>query len=230
MWNQSDYKIYSRKRLKFNKLPHFNLKVKKIFYFIIIMCIGLFIYNIIWKSINPIFIELCRDEAKAIATTITNDETTKIMAEYDYDAFFTIEKDEDGNIQMISANVLKINQITSDIALNIQTALESNENSKIYISIGSATGIKILAGIGPKIPVSISTTGNIETNVKSEFIAQGVNQTLHRVYMEIESNVSILTPYSTIEESISNQVLILENVIVGEIPDTYYDVDITSSE
>lgn len=131
---------------------------------------------------------------------------------------------------MISANVLKVNQITSDIALEIQNALRDSNNNKIYIATGSITGIRLLAGMGPKIPIKISNVGNVETNLKSEFISQGVNQTLHRVYMEIQTNVSILTPTSTMEESIYNQVLILENVIVGEIPETYYNFEGITSE
>ncbi len=137
---------------------------------------------------------------------------------------------KNGNIQMISANVLKVNQITSDIALDIQNALRDSNNSTIYIALGSITGINILAGMGPKIAVNISTVGNVETTLKSEFISQGVNQTLHRVYMEIQANVSILTPTSTMEETIDNQVLILENVIVGEIPDAYYNFEGITTE
>lgn len=144
--------------------------------------------------------------------------------------FLQLKEIVNGNIQMISANVLKINQITSDIALEIQNSLRSSGNNKINIALGSITGINILAGIGPKIPVRISTAGNVETNLKSEFISKGINQTLHRVYLEVDSNVSILTPTSSIEESISNQVLILENVIVGEIPNNYYNFEGINSD
>ena len=61
--------------------------------------------------------------------------------------------------------------------------------------------------------------------MRSEFTAQGINQTLHRVYLQVACEVSILTPYSNITEKISNQVLIAENVIVGRIPNTYYNFE-----
>ena len=178
---------------------------------------------VVWNSINPIFEAICEDEAKSIATKVTNEETTKIMNQYNYDTFFTVEKDENGNVQMITANVLKVNQITSDIALNIQKALEDSEKNKIYISLGAITGIRILSGVGPKIEIKIASAGNVETDLRSEFVAQGVNQTIHRVYLDIKTNVKILTSFSTIQSSIENQVLIAENVILGEIPSTYYN-------
>ena len=59
--------------------------------------------------------------------------------------------------------------------------------------------------------------------MKSEFKSQGVNQTMHRLYLEVKCRVNILTPFKDIEKEITNQVLLLENVIVGRIPETYYN-------
>ena len=35
----------------------------------------------------------------------------------------------------------------------------------------------------------------------------------------------ILTPFQDIEKEITNQVLLVENVIVGRIPETYYNLE-----
>lgn len=69
------------------------------------------------------------------------------------------------------------------------------------------------------------TDGTVETDLKSEFKEAGINQTLHRIYLEVKCNVNILTPYSTIKETIVNQVLLAEGVIVGNIPNTYYNIE-----
>ena len=83
----------------------------------------------------------------------------------------------------------------------------------------------MLAGSGPKVNLKIATVGSVDTDLKSEFIEQSINHTLHRVYLNIECKVNILTPFSTIEDRIYNQVLLAENVIVGEIPNTYYNLE-----
>ena len=90
---------------------------------------------------------------------------------------------------------------------------------------GSFTGIKLLAGRGPGIKIRISTVGNVETDLKSEFEAQGINQTLHRIYLQVKCVVSILTPFKDITKDIKNQVLIMENVIIGTVPNTYYNIE-----
>lgn len=90
---------------------------------------------------------------------------------------------------------------------------------------GSFTGFKLLAGRGPKVKIQISQIGNVETDLRSEFKSQGINQTLHRVYLEVKCKINILTPFQDIEKEITNQVLLVENVIVGHIPQTYYNLE-----
>lgn len=83
----------------------------------------------------------------------------------------------------------------------------------------------MLSGRGPGVKIRISSIGNIETNLNSEFTSQGINQTLHRVYVDVSCNVKVLTPFKDIERKITNKVLLAENVIVGNIPDTYYNLE-----
>ncbi len=224
-------KIYSRPRIRLPKIFFSNggdkslkrkQKIAKIF---IIMVIAFSTVKIVLDAISPIFNALCEDKAKSIATIISNNEATNVMKDHTYDELFTIEKDNDGNITMIKSNVIQINEIISDVAVKIQNSINERGKENIKITIGSFTGSKLLSGRGPGIPIKISSIGNVETDLRSEFSAQGINQTLHRLYLQVDCEVSILTPYNTISEKVSNQVLLIENVIVGKIPNTYYNLD-----
>lgn len=224
-------KIYSRPRIRLPKIFFSNggdkslkrkQKIAKIF---IIMVIAFSTVKIVLDAISPIFNALCEDKAKSIATIISNNEATNVMKDHTYDELFTIEKDNDGNITMIKSNVIQMNEIISDVAVKIQNSINERGKENIKITIGSFTGSKLLSGRGPEIPIKISSIGNVETDLRSEFFAQGINQTLHRVYLQVDCEVSILTPYNTISEKVSNQVLLIENVIVGKIPNTYYNLD-----
>lgn len=223
-------KIYSRKRIK---LPHFirianNKKsenTEKLIRIFFVLIIAFSIVKIALDAVNPIFDTLCEDEAKGLATKITNEQATKVMQKYSYEDLFIIEKDEDGNISMIKSNVFPINQIISDVAIYVQNEIDNLERDDIKIALGSFTGMKLLSGRGPDVKIKISSIGNIDTDLKSEFISQGINQTLHRVYLQLECKMNILTPFDRIEKDISNQILIAENVIVGKIPSTYYNLE-----
>jgi sporulation protein YunB len=229
------HKIYSRKRIR---LPCININgngnnkyLKKGIKVLCILMVALGTFNVITNAVNPVFDTLCKEKARSIATLITNEQATNVMREHSYDELFSIEKDESGNITMIKSNVFPINEIISDVAIKIQEEINSTSRSNVKIALGTFTGIKLLSGRGPYVNIKISSIGNVETDLRSEFTAQGINQTLHRVYLQVECDVSILTPFNNTEEKIANQVLIAENVIVGEIPDTYYNLNgIDSSE
>lgn len=91
-------------------------------------------------------------------------------------------------------------------------------------------GTKILSGRGPDIPIKMATVGNVETELISQFSQAGINQTLHRIYLNVSCNVTILTPFDSIEDNITNQVLLAEAVIVGEVPSTYYNLNGVKSD
>ena len=86
-------------------------------------------------------------------------------------------------------------------------------------------GSKIFSGLGPNIPIKLYTSGTVETKLRSEFESTGINQTIHRLYLDVQCQISILTPFNNIEETIKNQIVLAENVIVGEIPQTYYNLE-----
>ncbi len=220
-------KIYSRKRLKVLSIKNkFNENYKrKILKISIIIIIAFIVSKLIINTINPIINILSRDKAKSIATEISNEKASNVMKKYEYEDLMTIYKDKNDNITMIKANIIPINKIISDITIDIQKALDTEVNHKLYIRLGAISGSKIFAGSGPKIPIQISTVGDIITEFKSEFVSTGINQTIHRMYLKIDCTVIIVTPFENISETISNEVLLMENLIVGIVPSTYYNLE-----
>ena len=222
-----DY-IYSRKRIKFPKIVIYKENKRKInklniilIFFIILVIINLLII----KAISPVFNKLCEDKAKGVAILICNTNTSECIKQYNYSDFIIIHMDDDKNIRMLEANMKNINLVISNITEKIQKEINNSQNEELYISSGSFTGVSLLSGRGPKIPIKISTIGNVNTELKSEFFSKGVNQTIHRLYLKINCEISVLTPFNTINEEINNQFIIAENIIVGNLPQTYYDLE-----
>lgn len=222
-------KIYSRKRfiLKPNlKMLNKTLIIRrKNIKIIILMILLILIYQQIMNYIEPVFETLCGEKVRTIATIISNQESTKIMNKYQYEELYAIEKDEAGNIVIIKSNVVPINNLISDLTEGIQNRFNEMENTEIKIPIGNLWGTYYFSGVGPTIPAKVILTGTLDTEIKSEFIAKGINQTLHRIYVNFECYTKIITPIQNFEKKITNQVIIAEHVIVGNIPETYYNLE-----
>lgn len=73
--------------------------------------------------------------------------------------------------------------------------------------------------------IAMERAGKIEADIDSEFSSVGINQTLHRIYLNLNCSIGILTPFKSISKTVSSKVLLTETVIVGEVPSTYYNYD-----
>lgn len=212
------YKIYSRKRIRIKNKG----KITKT---VLILIIAFETAALLLNRINPIFEQVSIYEAQKLATFVANDQTTKVMQNYNYDSMFSVEKDSEGNVVMIQMNMYKVNIIISDIAYYIQEQMKKPENNTVSIPLGNFFGNNLFSGYGPNVKLKVVLLGTVETDLRSEFIEKGINQTLHRVYLQIDCKVQILSSYKKMEEIISNQFLLAENVILGKIPSTYYNLE-----
>lgn len=126
-------KIYSRAKIK---IPNgINRKKKKKIVIFIILLIAFSTIKITLDAISPIFDTLCENEAKSIATKISNEQATEVMKEHTYDELFSIEKDNNGNIAMIKSNVIPMNEIISDVAIKIQNEINNQGRENIQIAL-----------------------------------------------------------------------------------------------
>ena len=218
--------IYSRKRIKIPKVKGFytnNKNAKKFFSIFIIMLISIITFYSLYQSTTPIFEGLCIEKAREIGTYIINNSSNKVLENIDYNNIVTIEKD--GENKVLKTDVVIINKIASDIALEAEKQFKELRNEKIKIPVGALTGNKYLAGSGPNIHIQVIPTGNILTEIKNEFESTGINQTVYRIYLELTCKVSVISQHKIIEENIVNQVLLVETVIVGEVPESYYNLE-----
>ena len=140
---QAMYKIYSRRRffvrkkLPNNRKPFIKLNHKKkmILKIIVITIIAIETINLLLNYFNPIYDKKCIEEAKSLATIVTNEQSSNVIKKYQYEDLFLYEKDSSGNITMIKTNMYQINSITSDIATLIQQNLNNAGNYKNKIEI-----------------------------------------------------------------------------------------------
>lgn len=228
-------KIYSRKRFVLKPAVIIKgkskwengegKKKKRVIKFVVLVGLIIISFRFFCLYLEPIFQTLCEDKIKSLATIITNQQSTIIMNKYQYDQLYTIEKDENGDIIVVRANGVLINNLISDLTENIQREFDNLHNVEVNLPFGSLTGIYFMSGFGPEIPINVSVAGNVDTNIKSEFIAQGVNQTLHRVYVNFDCDMKMVTSVKNFSQKVTNQVIIAEHVIVGNIPSSYYNLE-----
>lgn len=220
-------KIYSRPRLpRLGINGGISNKYKnKIIVIITILVIGWLVATTIVEAITPVIERECRVIARSTASKYANEACNKAMQNLTYDDLCTIEQDSDGKIRLVKMNVITINKLNSSVALEVQDKLNKSGTSRFYIRLGTFTGSKMLCGRGPKVEIIMNTIGDVTTKIESKFEQTGINQTLHKIYIDINCNVSMITRFKDLDENIKSEILLAETVISGEIPESYYNLE-----
>lgn len=167
--------------------------------------------------------ELAHTQVKNTTSDLTNDAIAKQIAEENirYDRIVYFEKDLDGRITALKTNMSEVNRLKTDILNIINDEILALDTSDIGIPLGSLIFPEFLSGKGPAIPVHILSIRNSDANFVSHFSQAGINQTLHRLNMEVSVDVAVLVLGKTSSFTVTSEVVVAETVIVGDVPQTY---------
>ncbi|MCM0650558.1 sporulation protein YunB [Clostridium swellfunianum] len=187
---------------------------------------NVFIYTLD-KVITPTVIAVANAEMRAKSMEIIN---TAVLNEYSkqfkYEDVINVEKDREGNITLLKADTLKMNKIANDVALNSQKELKKLGSHGIKVPIGYILQNNILASIGPSVGVNMEPIGYIETRYQSEFESAGINQTRHKIYVQVYAKLRIIIPMKNDDIEVKSEVPIAETIIIGKVPDTSINLDL----
>lgn len=177
------------------------------------------------KSIMPVIEVACQSKAKAIALQITEETVKEFLNNVEYDSLIKFTYNNEGKIVGINANIIQMNKLSSGIASKIQERLSNLEKVDVEIPFARLIGVNLFSGYGPSIRVKVVPFGNIVTDFKTDFVSEGINQTRHTIYIDIASTVTIIAPFNVDSVTATSTITVAETVIVGDIPDTYYNIE-----
>lgn len=139
-----------------------------------------------------------------------------------YDRMVYFEKDLDGRITALKTNMSEVNRLKTDILNLINDEILALTTDDLGIPLGSLFLPELLSGRGPSIPVQILSIRNSDASFSSNFTEAGINQTLQQLNMHVSVDVSVLVLGRTNSFTVSSQVVVAETIIVGDVPNTYF--------
>lgn len=165
--------------------------------------------------------------SRRIASQTVNEAVAQVLSEgeFEYTDFVEVISNPDGAVQSVSAKSDCVNMFKSMLGKAVMDTLENKKTSEINIPIGSLTDIGVLYGRGPNISIKLRLYGDMTTELKSTFVSVGINQTKHSIMCKVSANIAIITPSFTTYTCVETEYMLAETVIVGDIPDSYTDVN-----
>lgn len=201
------------------------LKLKRVLFFVLIGVILLSSAAISYfrKALRPTVVSMAQNYALREATVKINECVFERLGLQEdlYESFVNLNKDSQGNVIAISANTQKTNILKSRLSVDVAKALEEIKGQSFDIPVGNVINGNIFAGKGPNIEVKIISVGAVTTDFRNEFKSGAINQTLHRIMLDVSVNISLYVPFSLTDVKVSTSVCVAETVLVGKVPDAY---------
>ena len=135
------------------------------------------------------------------------------------------ETDEEGSIEMVQSNTAAINNLISELLVELQDRYKNGEaGTDIEVPIGSLIGSKILSQSGPTVELTIIPVAVSKIDFITEFESQGINQTKYKVYVVLSTEARVMAPFSMHHIEVESTILVAEAIILGKVPESFVQV------
>lgn len=192
----------------------------KVLIFIILMAAA---YIFVDLRVRPTLYKIAKAKALQMATRAINEAIqNKIAMNLRYEDLIAVKVDNRGRVVLIQPNTGEINRLASKATIEVQQELRAIQRDRAYIPLGQVLGSHLLGGAGPMIPVSIIPLGTVTSRVYDTFEQAGINQTRHKIHLEIKAIVKMIVPLKTANVVVRTEVPLTEAIIMGEVPQVYF--------
>lgn len=206
-------------------MKHYSKAQTKRYKSFIVIIIALFIvFNLLLtlfdKKVMPSVLNISETMMRAESIKTINTVSVEVFEEEaSKKDIVKIERDENNKINSISADTILLNKLSSEIAIRCNERLEELGAKGIEVPLGWMTDKSVYYNLGPEITIEMEPLGNIESSYESVFESAGINQTRHKIYLNVKAKIKIIIPMYTKEFDVDTQIPLSETIIVGEIPD-----------
>lgn len=172
--------------------------------------------------VTPVVKTVAEEKVRALTVSTVNAAVTSVLeAEPSFVDMVEYGHDANGDLNSIKINATRVNAVIQRSVQKTQNGLSDMISSGVNIPVGSVSGITFLSGKGPSLNVAVIPVGSVDARLRSEFSEIGINQTIHKIYLSLDSTIKIIIPGAGNTIKSSSEVLLVESVIIGKVPDTY---------
>lgn len=214
-------KYYTEKNnniFKFKKNRKINSYLAIIIAILIVFNLFFYIFD---KRMLPTIIDMAEIKMESEAVSIVNEESVKIYSEsFKYDDIIHIDKDEEGNIALVRADTVMQNYLAAQVVEKCTKRFNEYEEVGVKVPLGYLTNSSFFYNVGPSVTVKMKQVGKMNTSYESIFESAGINQTRHKIYLNVDMKMRVIVPLKSRDIEVTCQIPVSDTIIVGKIPDT----------
>lgn len=141
-----------------------------------------------------------------------------------YQSFVSLQQNLNGETTALTTDTVLINRLQGELLEKILQTLQETRQITLQLPLGSLTGSQFLAGRGPLVTLRLRPVGIVKTKIVNQFDEAGINQTRHRIQLQVTVDMLSLLPGYRISSQAQSNIILAETIIVGLVPDAYTEV------
>lgn len=227
------------RRIRLKK--HRNNKFNTVIILIILIIITLFlVFNYIGKHLTPIIINYAEKQAKKLAITVISSAVDEeVTSKFDMNNLFITNGNE------TDYNTAEVSKILKEVSINVREYLKKLEKGELKdIGLSDSENINVdesklkngviyqvptgiifnnglLANLGPKIPVKLSSIGDITIDILTNVKEYGINNAIIELVIKVQAEEQVILPFSTKQVKVESLIPISIKIIKGDVPNYY---------
>lgn len=187
-------------------------------------CILLAAGLVINLYVSPALLKVAGMRVNIIGQEVLNEAVKKTLTDSDYTNLVQVERNMDGDLQLVTVDSARINAIQNIACTYAQNKLADLQKAGVSVNMGSAVS-SLTTGLGPEMRIQVDPMGAVSAVYYTVFETGGVNQTRHRIYIQMKAKMRVLIGLSVEDLEVENSILVCETIIVGKVPESYIDVN-----
>ncbi|MCB6500440.1 sporulation protein YunB [Colidextribacter sp. 210702-DFI.3.9] len=175
------------------------------------------------RALRPMLAAAARYQVRSQVTAAVEQWAARDLQErgVDYSDFVTITRNEAGEITALSADMARLNLLRAELSAHLLERLEDSQ-LELTVPVGSLLPFEPTWARGPELHLRALALGTASAEFESEFTSAGINQTRHRLWLELSVPVTVLLPGGGEELTVDSRLCVAETVIVGQVPQTWF--------
>ena len=203
-------------------VPAQEKKTRRGIWALLLLGLVLFALALSGRFLSRLSSEIAVSDASDLVSAEVNRVIARVMAQESLEgaSFVRFERNEAGDLIAVSADMGRINALSSEILEQVVGTAE-NRSLRVRIPLGNLTGVSLLMGRGPLVPVEILMLTSSRVGFDNSIVSAGINQTKHQILLTVTVDIDVLVPWGTESTEVKSQVLIADTIVVGQVPETF---------
>ena len=175
-------------------------------------------------GLRPVLEGLASARVESAAARAMNEAILEVLSGEAAGGLLSARESNQGHISLLTADTGKLNLLAADCAAAAQKRIMDLGEQGVSVPLGTLSGLPLLSGLGPRLSFRFTPVGMVQSSFHSEFRSAGINQTLHRITLQLTGTVRVILPGRAYSVTVTAQAPVAENVIVGDVPEAYTNV------